>query len=121
MVALIRSGHLGTAAVVIAAFLAMLLFAGCATTPKVDWDARVGSYTFDEAVMELGPPDKSAKLETGVRVCEWLTRRGYARSSFFGPTGPWSYHVYEPISPDHFLRLVFDEEGVLTDWRRYAK
>jgi len=29
-------------------FLALLL-AGCASTPKVDWNSRVGSFTYDNA------------------------------------------------------------------------
>ena len=30
-------------------FLALLL-AGCASTPKPDWNTRVGSFTYDQAV-----------------------------------------------------------------------
>ena len=43
---------------------AALLLAGC-VTPKIDWAARVGNYTYDQAVMDFGPPDKSAKLSDG--------------------------------------------------------
>ena len=45
----------------------LLLAAGCATT-GVDWAVRVGNYTFDQAVVELGPPDKQAKLQDGLRA-----------------------------------------------------
>lgn len=48
---------------------------GCATQ-KINWAGRVGAYTFDQAVVELGPPDKQAKLTDGSVVAEWLTRRG---------------------------------------------
>jgi hypothetical protein len=34
--------------------------AGCQTTKPVDWNSRIGNYTFDQAVTELGPPDKQA-------------------------------------------------------------
>jgi len=44
----------------LALILAALVLAGC-VTQKIDWSARVGNYTYDQAVMELGPPDKSAK------------------------------------------------------------
>jgi hypothetical protein len=52
--------------------LAALVLAGC-VTQKIDWSARVGNYTYDQAVMELGPPDKSAKLTDGTVVADWLT------------------------------------------------
>jgi hypothetical protein len=54
-----------------------ILFAGCATQKKIDWAGRIGNYTFDQAVTELGPPDKQAKLQDGTVVAEWLVRRGY--------------------------------------------
>ena len=34
-----------------------LLVAGCAST-KINWNARVGEYTFDQAVLDYGPTDK---------------------------------------------------------------
>src|SRR2546421_12998193 len=36
------------------------LMAGCASTPKVDWNSRVGIFTYDQVVAEMGPPDKSS-------------------------------------------------------------
>jgi hypothetical protein len=36
--------------------LAAAWLAGCATVPQVDWTSRVGKYTYDEAVTELGSP-----------------------------------------------------------------
>ena len=33
-------------------FLAIVFIAGCKTTPSVDWNSRVGTYTFDQAVAE---------------------------------------------------------------------
>ncbi len=59
-----------TLAIVLLAALAV----GCATS-KIDWAGRVGTYTFDQAVLDLGPPDKQAKLTDGTVVAEWLTRR----------------------------------------------
>ena len=38
----------------------LLALAGCATHPKVDpsinWNSRIGSYTYEQAVSELGKP-----------------------------------------------------------------
>ena len=53
--------------------VAVLVIAGCATG-RVDWSARVGSFTFDQAVVELGPPDKQAKLSDGRTVADWVSR-----------------------------------------------
>lgn len=110
----------------------LLLFGlvGCAG-PKIDWAARIGNYTFDQAVLELGPPDKQAKLQDGTLVADWLTRRGYAQTyggaGYMAGTGvPYGY--YGPfyagnttVWPDRFLRLVFGSDGKLKDWKRYAR
>src|ERR1700748_3297996 len=51
----------------------LALVAGCATA-RVDWNTRVGVFTYDPAVQERGPPDKQAKLSNGETVSEWVTR-----------------------------------------------
>ena len=106
---------------------AFVFFApGCAT-PKIDWNARVGSYTYDQSVLDNGPPDKQAKLEDGTVVAEWLTTRGYNQTvvvpAFYG------YHCYAPVfptvvttsSPDYYLRLSFDPEGRLKTWKKFYR
>ena len=108
-----------------------LLFAGagCASHPSVDWNSRIGNYTFDQAVVELGPPDKQAKLEDRSVVAEWLTQRGYAYSVASYPYGypwhPWYGPVYPAYgswySPDYYLRLVFDPDGKLKSWKKFAR
>ncbi len=114
-----RSGFLAAVAMAI-------ILTGCAA-PKVDWPGRVGNYTFDQAVLELGPPDKDAKLEDGTLVAEWLTRRGYAYSSPPFGYSPWSpYSAYYPMyvdsyTPDYFLRLTFGPDGKLKSWKKLAR
>jgi hypothetical protein len=107
--------------------LALLALVGCAT-PKIDWPSRVGRYTFDQAVVELGPPDKQAKLSDGALVADWLTRRG--RNAIYGTAGGIygapGVPYYAPIlvgpgTPDYFLRLNFDAHGRLTAWKKYAQ
>lgn len=106
---------------------AVALVTGCATKPKVNWDARIGNYTFDQAVTELGPPDKQAKLGDGTTVAEWMTRRGYWHGSALGaPRAPWysgpAYPDYvETYSPDYFLRLTFGSDGQLKTWKQFAR
>jgi hypothetical protein len=111
-------------------WLLILILAGCASTPKVDWNSRMGKYTFDQAVLELGPPDKSAKLTDETMVADWLTRRGYSSGSYTIFSGPGYYYPYSPIwthaygtgpAPDRFLRLVFDRDGKLASWKNYYK
>ena len=104
-----------------------MLLASCATTPKIDWAGRIGSYTYDQAVLEMGPPDRCAKLTDGTVVAEWLTRRGYVRTSpsFGVGYGYWLWphyaSYYESYWPDYFLRLTFDADGKLKDWKKVAR
>lgn len=97
------------------------LVAGCATTPKVDWAARVGTFTFDQAVTELGPPDKAATLTDGTTVNEWLLYRGQSHGYIQGSPGFLMQRYNETPSPDLFLRLTFDQEGKLKEWKRVLK
>jgi hypothetical protein len=113
--------------------LCLVLFLnGCATTPKVDWNTRIGTYTYDQAVMDFGPPDKQAKLDNGVIVAEWMTRRGYSYpyrpfpsfSYYHWYYGPWYYYPYYTEvydSPDAFLRLVFNSQGKLASYKKFYR
>jgi hypothetical protein len=98
-----------------------LWFAGCATTGKIDWNSRIGTYTFDQAVREYGPPDKSADLADGTRVTEWLLQRGQSYGTFQNYPGVWTQSYYETRTPDFFLRLTFDASGKLKEWKRVLK
>jgi len=108
---------------------ASLWITGC-STPRVDWQARVGRYTYDQAVLELGPPDKQATLTDGTRVADWVTRRGGMESVAVGGVGgyygPYCYRPWYPAYvnhyvPDYFLRLIFDPEGTLEGWKKFAR
>lgn len=104
-----------------------LLFAGC-TTNKVDWNSQVGVLTFDQAVIQLGPPDKHAKLTDGTVVAEWETQRGYTQTTYmggyYGPRGYYGgYYGPMPVTtyhPTYFLRLTFGPDGKLMAWKRVA-
>jgi len=108
-----------------------VLFPACSTT-KIDWNSRVGTYTYDQAVVDLGPPDKSAKLSDGSTVAEWLTRRGRSGGTvgmYYGPDyypryyGYYSVapYYYDPPSPDYFLRLTFGPDGKLEVWKKIVR
>ena len=103
------------------------LAAGCATS-RVDWATRVGTYTFDQAVMEYGPPDKTATLKDDTVVAEWLTRRGYTDRQYSPFFYPGYYGCYPLIPtytdirvPDYFLRLTFNPDGELVSWKKFAR
>ena len=106
--------------------LGALVLAGC-VTPKIDWAARVGNYTYDQAVAELGPPDKSTKLTDGTVVADWLTQPAQtivAAEPYFSPPGCY----FGPLTPMHtetrvpaqYLRLTFGGDGKLKTWREVA-
>jgi len=104
-------------------FLALLL-AGCSSTPKVDWNSRVGTFPYDQAVAEMGPPDKSAKLTDESTVAEWFIKRGSSVSfgvgtGFYG--GGSSVGVGQTVTTSpagEYLRLTFGADGKLTRWER---
>ncbi len=112
-----------------AAALALLL-AGCATTPKIDWSGRVGSYSHDQTVTELGPPDREAKLTDGTTIGEWLIQHGRTHvivPPSYGYYSPYGYgalgatHADTVTSPDWYLRLTFAPDGKLTAWKKIAR
>ena len=100
----------------------LILLAGCATH-RIDWNARIGSYNFDQAVSDFGPPDKQAKLSDGRLVAEWITRYNSGGTVAVG-TGLYGYPGsvgFVPTTPSYFeskLRLTFDTSNVLAAWAK---
>ena len=98
------------------------LLAGCATH-RIDWNVRVGGYTFDQAVTEFGPPDKQAKLSDGRLVGEWITRY-YSSTSvavgtgFYGYPGSVGFVQTMPNYYESKLRLTFGTNNVLDAWTK---
>ena len=104
--------------------LAVVLVTGCATTKPIDWNSRVGAYTFDQAVTELGPPDKQARLSDGKTVAQWITHREGGTSfsvgtGFFG--GNTGFGVGQTVGTgyrDRILTLTFTTNNVLATWSK---
>ena len=103
--------------------------AGCASTPpspllstpQVDWNSRVGHFTFDQAVTELGPPDKQAKTPDGKTVAEWTASRNGGASSNPGNTASGGHGAAADQSVGSadqlkITRLTFDAAGKLVSW-----
>ncbi len=99
-----------------------VLFAGC-VTHRIDWNARVGSYNFDQAVTEFGPPDKQAKLSDGRLVAEWITRYSsggtvVVGSGYYGYPGGVGLVQTTPSYYENKLRLTFATNNVLAAWSK---
>jgi hypothetical protein len=105
------------------ALLAMwvLFFTACKTTPKIDWAGRVGVFTYDDAVIELGPPDKVTLISTG-RVADWVTSRDRGPTFSFGVGGGGGGAAAGVGAgtggniTENVLRLTFDEQDKLVSW-----
>lgn len=106
------------------ATIAAIIFTGCATTKKIDWNSRIGNYTFDQAVVDFGPPDKQQRLTDGKNVVEWITRRSQGGSVsvgtgfFSGPAGVGIVNSTGPTYYEQKLRLTFDTNGLLSAWSK---
>lgn len=110
--------------------LLVLVATGCASSKnRIDWNSRIGTYTYDQAVLDMGPPAKEAKLQDGTVVAEWMTQRGYTDAYYPPPYYyPYRYRYYGPAYatpmvttyPDVFLRLTFNPEKKLAAWKTVA-
>lgn len=107
--------------------LLLALATGCATSKnKIDWNSRVGTYTYDQAVLDMGPPAKEAKLQDGTVVAEWMTQRGYTDAYYPPYYYPYRHRYYGPTFatpmvstyPDVFLRLTFNPDKKLVAWKK---
>jgi hypothetical protein len=104
--------------------LAIVFIVGCKTTPPVDWNARVGTYTFDQAVTDYGPPDRQAKLTDGQTVAKWITHRsggtgfGVGTGLFSGGGGVGIGVGQSVGNSDKILTLTFGTNNVLSAWSK---
>ena len=111
--------NLAVKMLVLAVFsVAMILLAGCKTMPVVDWNSRVGTCTFDQAVAELGSPNKQSRLSDGRIVMQWITLHGDAGffSGGVAATGGFGMAAGQPVKQtyrDHVLELTFGADGKL--------
>ena len=99
---------------------AMVLISGCATAPPVDWNSRIGLYTYAQAVSELGPPNRQSRLSNGATVSKWfLQTSGPVAMPNNGMNN--GFGVGQSINVgvnDQYLQLTFDTNGVLTAWSK---
>jgi len=102
--------------------LALALLAGCSTTPPVDWNSRIGTYTYNQAVAEMGRPDRQASLSDGKMQYKWfigprITSPPNTGMSNYGNQGFTSDKTAGAVN-NHMLQLTFGPDGKLVSWSR---
>jgi len=111
------------AARIIFLLAAVVIAAGCATH-QINWSARVGAYTYDQAIIDLGPPDKTAKLTTGQTVAEWISRYSYGGTTtvvgggYYGSPVGIGLIQNPAVYRERRLRLTFSTNNILTNWAK---
>ena len=103
--------------------LAIALISGCATTKPVNWDSRVGHYTYDQAVTELGPPARQARLSDGKVVAKWFVQPPVAPKfnsgmSNYGNNGFGAGQTPGGGYNEQMLQLTFETNGTLAAWSK---
>ena len=106
--------------------LILFLVAGCATAPHGNWNERVGNYTFQQAVNEMGAPQDLRKAPDGTFTAQWRVRPGEPwtdaeaiDADFYSPSlgiNPVPFGIKG--APDRFIRLTFGLDGRLLKWKR---
>ena len=105
--------------------LACWMAGGCMTGTTKRWNQRVGGYSYDEAVKEMGPPDKKETTSDGVTVAEWVVQRsqvyGWPSGGWgagWGWRGRWGWAGTDIHStPERALRLYFGPDKRLQTWK----
>jgi hypothetical protein len=103
--------------------LVVVFLAGCATPPPVDWNSRVGHYTYDQAVAELGRPSRQAKLSDGTTVYKWSAQPNvnpavHSGMAYYGSTGFTANQIAGSGGNEQMLQLTFGTNNVLTAWSK---
>lgn len=103
--------------------VAAVLIAGCSSHREPDWAALVGTLTYDQALLELGPPSHAASLTDGTKVAEWLQFSSRVYSTPGVALGGWGgYGMVGAASvsstPNVYLLLTFGPDGRLAAQRR---
>jgi hypothetical protein len=101
--------------------LGVWLVTGCQSGANELWSGRVGTYSMDEAIKELGPADRQATTTDGITVAQWLVSRSriYSRNPGFASWGLFNSDISS--TPDLYLQLTFGRDGRLSSWKKVMK
>ncbi len=109
-----------------------LLTGGCVYRSRVtvedsEWGARIGRYTYQDALSELGEPQMVGESSEG-KIAEWVLRQSMPFSIGFGfggfgygdhsSTGAGVGTSVSPPPSGEYLRLRFDRNGKLAEWTK---
>jgi hypothetical protein len=110
---------------------------GCSSAPKprlskaearqINWGERIGTYTYAQAVVDLGPPQLLTESNEG-RTAEWILKRNPqisfglgVGSTSYGPhvgTGVGAGTYITPPPGGEYLRLRFGKDEKLVEWSK---
>lgn len=115
-----------------ASMIVLCVLVGCASglskkVESADWNGRIGTYTYEDAVSELGKPTMTSESNTG-RVAEWAIR-GSPNMSFGVGVGSGSYGSHTgvgvgagssvtPRPHGEYLQLQFTPDDKLSAWSK---
>ena len=111
-------------------FMLAASLVGCATNSPIDWNSRVGHYTYADAVRDLGQPDRQIRLSNGSTEFKWFSQTvpataaansGFSAGGLNNPNpannanwnGATTSHAF-----DRYLELTFDANGILASWSK---
>lgn len=114
----------------IVALVTAFILAGCASNKpakqnpsKANWSDRVGTYTYAEALSDLGKPAVVTESENGT-TAEWVLKRS-PRMSFGLGVGSFGRNTGVGVGTDmplprhgENLRLEFQKDGKLAAWSK---
>lgn len=120
-----KTRFLPSAAAGLAAVLgaATLTFTGCKTAPPSQvWSDRVGHYSYQQAVADMGTPVETKKLNDGDLMAMWAQRGPPGDNVVsFSSNRQTPYNATEDQFPDkshnQVLALTFDTNDVLVAWQ----
>jgi hypothetical protein len=93
------------------------------TAQVIDWNNRIGNYTYNQAVTELGIPNRKARLSNGKVVSKWFVQppvgpRFNSGMSYYGNTGFGANQRVGSSYNNRVLQLTFGTNGVLAAWSK---
>ena len=112
--------------------IVVLLAGGCASGTRAivsdtEWRSRIGTYTYGDALAELGEPNMIGE-SSEAKIAEWILRQTPAFSFGFGlGGGSYGHHsgtgggagaTVSPPPGGEYLRLRFDQDGKLVEWTK---
>ncbi|MCS1412168.1 MAG: hypothetical protein M2R45_05372 [Verrucomicrobia subdivision 3 bacterium] len=111
--------------------LLILTAIGCATFKSTNWNERVGTYHIDDAKAELGNPDQTEDLADGGFLAQWIQRSSHQITSTLSTGNTHSPRTSDPTglslttqprwNSEIVLTLTFNDEGMLTSWKRSTR